>query len=161
MVAGVDVAAGHHAVDLADDVAVAEVQLGLGEVAQGLESLRLGLPDRRGLRHHPLQDPIDVPLLVAAGELVEGLLGRLGDGDEGEADLRHALVHFGQRLADPGEGLVDVGGDVRQLSSRGCGARPSATRASWTSSRACLTAAAAVRSASRAGRRPRGRARCG
>ena len=26
-----------------------------------------------------------------------------------------ALVHVGQRLADPGEGLVEVGGDVRQL----------------------------------------------
>ena len=36
VVAGVDVAAGDHAVDLADDVAVAEVQLGLGEVALGL-----------------------------------------------------------------------------------------------------------------------------
>ena len=119
VVAGVDAAAGHHAVDLADDVAVAEVQLGLGEVAHGLESLRLGLPDRGRLRHHPLQDPIDVPLLVAPGELVEGLLGRLGDGDEGEADLRQALVDIGQRLADPGEGLVDVGGDVRQLALLG------------------------------------------
>ena len=49
VVAGVDVAAGHHAVDLADDVAVAEVQLRLGEVALGLEQLGLGLPDRRRL----------------------------------------------------------------------------------------------------------------
>ena len=36
VVAGVDVAAGHHAVDLADDVAVAEVQLGLIQVGAGL-----------------------------------------------------------------------------------------------------------------------------
>ena len=34
-------------------------------------------------------------------------------------------------------------------SPAGCGARPRATRDSWTSSRACLTAASAVRSASR------------
>ena len=33
VVAGVDVPAGHHAVDLADDVAIAEVQLGLLQVA--------------------------------------------------------------------------------------------------------------------------------
>ena len=45
VVAGVDVAAGHHAVDLADDVAVAEVQLGLIQVALGLHELRLGLLD--------------------------------------------------------------------------------------------------------------------
>ena len=119
VVAGVNATAAYHAVDLADDVAIAEVQLGLGEVAHGLESLRLGLPDRGRLRHHPLQDPIDVPLLVAPGELLEGLLGRLRDGDEGEADLRQALVDIGQRLADPGERLVDVGGDVRQLNLLG------------------------------------------
>ena len=100
VVAGVDVAAGHHAVDLADDVAVAEVELGLGEVAPGLEEPGLGLPDRRRLRHDPLQDAVDVPLLVAAGELVEGLPGRLVDGGEREADLRHALDQLVQRLAD-------------------------------------------------------------
>ena len=119
IVAGVDVAAGHHAVDLADDVAVAEVQLGLGEVAPGLEEFGLGLPDRGRLGHEPLRDPLDVPLLVAPDELVEGLLGRLGEGAEGEADLRHALDQLGQRLADPGEGLIEVGGDVRQLSLLG------------------------------------------
>ena len=83
VVAGVDVAAGHHAVDLADDVAVAEVQLGLVEVAPGLEELGLGLLDRGRLGHEPLQDPIDVPLLVAADELVEGLLGRPVHGGRG------------------------------------------------------------------------------
>ena len=36
VVAGVDVAAGDHAVDLGDDVAIAQVQLGLSEVALGL-----------------------------------------------------------------------------------------------------------------------------
>ena len=49
VVAGVDVAAGDHAVDLADDVAVAEVQLGLGQVALGLHPLGLGLSDLRGI----------------------------------------------------------------------------------------------------------------
>ena len=49
---------------------------------------------------------------------------------EGEADLRHALDQLGQRLADPGEGLIEVGGDVRQLSLLGARRRPSATRAS-------------------------------
>ena len=46
---------------------------------------------------------------------VEGLLGRLVEGIEGNADLRHALDQCVQRLADPGEGLVEIGGDVRQL----------------------------------------------
>ena len=115
VVAGVDAAAGHHAVDLADDVAVAEVQLGLGEVAPGLEELGLGLPDGGGLRHHPLQDAVDVPVLVAPGELVEGLPRRVGEGAEREAGLRHALEQRIQRLADPGERLVEVGGDVRQV----------------------------------------------
>ena len=36
VIAGVDVAAGHHAIDLAGDVAIAEVQLRLGKVAPGL-----------------------------------------------------------------------------------------------------------------------------
>ena len=39
IVAGVDVAAGHQAVDVADDVAVAEVQLGLIQIVLGLSSL--------------------------------------------------------------------------------------------------------------------------
>ena len=83
VVAGVDIPAGHDAVDLARDVAVAEVQLRLGEVAPGLEELALGLPDRRRLGHEPFQDPIDVPLPVAADELVEGLLGRPVHGGRG------------------------------------------------------------------------------
>ena len=37
----------------------------------------------------------------------------------GKPSLRQALVHVGQRLADPGERLVDVGGDVRQLALLG------------------------------------------
>ena len=37
------------------------------------------------------------------------------NGAEREADLRHALEQRSQRLADPGEGLVEVGGDVRQV----------------------------------------------
>ena len=44
--------------------------------------------------------------------------------------------------------LMSAGTSVSSPFS-GCEGRPSATRASWTSSRACLTAAAAVRSASR------------
>src|SRR5208282_5468518 len=45
VVAGIDVAAGHYAVNLADDVGVAEVQLGLVQVAACLEELGLGLLD--------------------------------------------------------------------------------------------------------------------
>src|SRR5262249_22343338 len=80
VIAGVDVAAGHQAIDLAGDVAITEVQLRLGEVAPGLEEPGLGLPDRRRLRHDPLHDAVDVSLLVAAGEFIEGLPGRLGKG---------------------------------------------------------------------------------
>src|SRR5262249_52296941 len=62
VVARIDVAARHHAVDLADDIAVAEVQFGLGEVSTGLLPPGHGLTDRWRLRYDPLQDPIDVPL---------------------------------------------------------------------------------------------------
>ena len=65
--------------------------------------------------HHPLQDAVDVPVLVAPDELVEGLPRRVGEGAEREAGLRHALEQRVQRLADPGEGLVEVGGDVGQV----------------------------------------------
>ena len=44
---GLTLRRGDHAVDLADDVAVAEVQLGLVQVAAGLEELGLGLLDGR------------------------------------------------------------------------------------------------------------------
>ena len=55
--------------------------------------------------------------------------------------------------------MRSAGTSVRSLPS-GCGARPRATRVSWTSSRACLTAASAVRLAvDGAGRTPRGRSR--
>jgi hypothetical protein len=45
VVAGVDVAAGDHAVDFADHVGVAEVQFGLLQVAARLQDLGLGLLD--------------------------------------------------------------------------------------------------------------------
>ena len=43
VVAGIDVAARHHAVDFRYDVAVAQVEIGLVEIVLGLEEFRLGL----------------------------------------------------------------------------------------------------------------------
>ena len=74
VVAGVDVAAGDHAVDLADDVAVAEVQLGLVQVALGLEELGLGLLDGRRVGNELGEDAVEVALGVLLVELLEGLL---------------------------------------------------------------------------------------
>ena len=48
VVAGVDVAAGDYAVDGGDDVAIAEIQLGLIQVAAGLLEVGLRLLDGRG-----------------------------------------------------------------------------------------------------------------
>ena len=62
VVAGVHVAARHHAVDLADDVAVAEVQQGLVQVGARLQNLGVGLLDRRRIRDELFCDAVDVLL---------------------------------------------------------------------------------------------------
>src|SRR5262245_13050801 len=63
VVAGVDVTAGHHAIDLAEDVAVAQVQLGLVQIALGLEELGLALFDGRGALNEHGVDEIEVARL--------------------------------------------------------------------------------------------------
>ena len=73
VVAGVDVAAGHHAVDLADDVAVAEVQQGLIQVGAGLEELGLGLLDGRCVRDELFEDAVDVPPGILLAEVSQEL----------------------------------------------------------------------------------------
>ena len=73
MVTGVDVAAGHHAIDLADDVAVAEVELGQREVAAGLVELGLGLLDGGCLGNQVGKDAIEIAFTVLLQEDVEGL----------------------------------------------------------------------------------------
>ena len=85
VVAGVDVAAGDHAVDLGDDVAVAEVQLGLGEVAVGLSELGFGLLDCRRVGNQPGVDPVEVALGVLLEKLRHGLLGRRVNGSSGRS----------------------------------------------------------------------------
>ena len=73
VVAGVHVAARDDAVDLRDDVAVAQVQLGLVQVALRLGQLGLGLLDGRRILQELGVDAVDVALGVALVELLDHL----------------------------------------------------------------------------------------
>ena len=119
IVAGVDVAAGHHAVDLADDVAVAEVELGQREVAAGLVELGLGLLDGGCLGNQVGKDAIEIAFRVLLQEDVEGLL-RGQDPRRGSVpEQGGAAVTLSQRLPDRRVILVEVVGDLAQVVARG------------------------------------------
>ena len=78
VVARVDVAGGDHAVDLADHVAVAQVQLRLGEVAAGLERLASACRTAGASGTSRSRIRSTFPSLSRRYELVQGLLRRLG-----------------------------------------------------------------------------------
>ena len=67
----------------------------------------------------PFEDAVDVPVLVALAELVEDLLGVRSTEVERQADLGHGLDQLQQRLADAGEGLVEIRRDLRQVLALG------------------------------------------
>ena len=108
VVAGVDVAAGHHAVDVAEDVAVAEIQFGLGQIVFRLEELGLGLLDGRRLANQVVIDTIQIALGVL---LVESSMACFGSRPtrSGSSRVGRRSEGFGQRLADGGEVLIEVG----------------------------------------------------
>ena len=108
----------------AQDLAIAEVQLGLSEIALGLELPGDGLPDRRGFGDDALHDPVDIPLLVPADEIGEYLFGSEGRGGQGKADLCDALDQLGECLADAREALVEVDGNVGKVAFLGVRGKP-------------------------------------
>ncbi len=115
VVSGVDVAAGDHAVDLAHDVAVAEVQEGLIEVGVRLQQLGLGLLDRRGVGQDFFEDLVDVLICVALAKVLQEFLGCDGCGGHGQADLCHRLDQAIECCPHCGKGLIEILGDFGQV----------------------------------------------
>ena len=75
VVAEVDVATCYYSVDFADDIAVAEVQLGLFEIALGLQEFGLGLFEDRCLWNDVSIDAIEIALGILLVKLLDDLLG--------------------------------------------------------------------------------------
>ena len=115
VVSGVDVAAGHHAVDLADDVAVAEVQQGLIQVGAGLEELGLGLLDGRRVRDEVFEDAVEIPAGIPLAEVSQELAWSHVLADQVQADLGRGLDQVVQRRPDCGEGLFEIRRDLGQV----------------------------------------------
>ena len=61
------------AINVRNDVTIAQIQLSLGEIALGRFEVRLGLLDRGGPRHQLRQDLVDVALRVLPGEFLHHL----------------------------------------------------------------------------------------
>ena len=109
VVAGVDVAARHHAVDLADDVAVAEIQLGLIQIAAGLLQFGLRLLDGGRIGNDMLDRcDSDCPRGLACRTPQWPALGVAVHERREVTELGRALDQFSQRLADRGEVLVEI-----------------------------------------------------
>ena len=75
VIAGIDAATRHNAVNLAHNVAVTEIQLGLCQITARLLQLRLRLSDRRRLRNKLRINAIEVPLRIEFEELFDRLFG--------------------------------------------------------------------------------------
>ena len=118
VVAGVDVAAGHHAVDIADDAAVAEIQFGLVQVAAGLVDLGLGLLDGGRLGNELGEDAVEVALGILLVELRDGLFWGRGPRGRKVTELGRALQQFAQCLTNGGKVLVQIGRHLLQLLPR-------------------------------------------
>ena len=95
-----------------------QVQLRLGEIALGGFELGLGLLHRRCFRRQPVKGEVDVAF---GGRFLEGLqhlLRRLVVGMD-DAELSRALHQVGPRLEDGGEGLIEIGRDLAEISALG------------------------------------------
>ena len=118
VVAGVDVAAGHHAVDIADDAAVSEIQFGLIQVAAGLVDLGLGLLDGGRLGNELGKDAVEVALGILLVEVRDDLFWGRGPRGRKVTELGRALQQFAQCLTNGGKGLVQIGRHLVQLLPR-------------------------------------------
>ena len=94
VVARIDVAPRNDAIDLREDVAVAEIKLGLVEIALGDLKLGLGLLDVRRVGRQPGEGGIDVAFFLERLDHVTGpLVERMDD-----AELSRTLNHRRLRL---------------------------------------------------------------
>ena len=89
IIAGIDIAAGHHAVDLAVNVAIAQVQLGLIEIGLGLHHLGFRLFDAGGVRDQFFEYLVDVAALVSFTKLFEHLVRSVIRAKQCETELGH------------------------------------------------------------------------
>ena len=111
VVARIDVSARDDAIDLGDDVAVAEIELGLVEIALGDLEVGLGLLDVRRVGRQPIESAIDVAFFYerldhGAGPLVE----RMDD-----AELSRTLNHRRLRLEHRRKGLIEIGRNLAEI----------------------------------------------
>ena len=127
VVARIDVSARDDAVDLRDDVAVAKIELGLGEIALGDFELGLGLLDGRRVGRQPGEGAIDVALIQFL-ELLDHLLRRLVIRMD-DAELSRRLDQRRLRLEDRREGLIEIGRNLAEIfAASGCAGNPKEAR---------------------------------
>ena len=115
IVARIDVSARDDPIDLRDDVAVAEIEFRLVEIALGDLKLGLGLLDVRRVRRQPSEGAVDVAFLFERLEhLFRRLLERMDD-----AELSRTLNQRGLRLEHRRKGLIEIGGNLAEISPVG------------------------------------------
>ena len=111
IVARIDVSARNDAIDLRDDVAVAQIELGLVEIALGDLKLGLGLLDVRRVGRQPGEGGIDVAFFLERLDHVTGpLVERMDD-----AELSRTLNHRRLRLEHRRKGLIEIGRNLAEI----------------------------------------------
>ncbi len=100
VIAGVDVSPRDHAVDLGHDVAVAQVQFGLIEIALGLIAFRHGQLDVGRLLDELGVNSIQVAVRVSLVKVGDGLFGRRVVRRRKDAQRRRAGHQFRESLSD-------------------------------------------------------------
>ena len=114
VVAGIDVAPGDHAVDLGDDIAVPEVELGLIEVADGLFELGFGLDDGRRPGNHLGVNHVELVRRVLLQEFFERRTGLYVPRARLVPELGPGFEQLPEGLAHGGEVLDQVFRDIIQ-----------------------------------------------
>ena len=119
VVAGVDVAARHDAVDLAGDVAVAQIELGQHEVAAGLLELGLGLFDGRRVGNQGGINVVEIALGILLQEDLQGLLRGRVPRRGSVSEQGRAVDRLAERLTNGREVLIEVGRHLAQVMAPG------------------------------------------
>ena len=118
-VAGVDVPVGDEAVDIGADLAVAQVQLGLGQLCLGLLDLGLGGLDVRGLLDGLLDQGVDVAVRApSCGSRRGTRRGVIVIARQRHAEIRQVERQLAQGGQDARMALVQVGRDLGQVVAR-------------------------------------------
>ena len=111
VIARIDVSSRDDAIDLRDDVTVAQIKLGLGEIALGDFEIGLGLLDVRRVGRQPSEGAIDVAFLFERLDHVTGpLVERMDD-----AELSRTLNHRRLRLEHRRKGLIEIGRNLAEI----------------------------------------------